>query len=118
MRWRAVAQLTDPDQAITFVRSFAYTSGPPYGLLLDQRLPGWRAKLNAQSDLSALLASTLPRQPDGSAKARYRSRLVEGPTLLLPGKMPSEVVGSVRLNCDNFCVSIRSRPASTPLALH
>jgi hypothetical protein len=38
-RWRAVGKLTDPDQSITFVRSFAYTSGPPYGLLLDQRLP-------------------------------------------------------------------------------
>jgi len=110
-RWRAIAKLTDPDQSITFVRSFAYTSGPPYGLLLDQRLPGWRTKLSAQSDLSALLASTLPPHSAVSAearaslygavairiaeaerahkaeaaKARYRARLVEGPTLLLPG---------------------------------
>jgi hypothetical protein len=111
-RWRAIAKLSDPDQSITLVRSFAYTSGPPYGLLLDQRLPGWRAKLSAQSDLSALLGATLPHQPEVSAearahfygaasirlaederarkaeaaKARYRARLVEGPTLLLPGK--------------------------------
>jgi len=110
-RWRAIGKLTDPDQSITFVRSFAYTSGPPYGLLLDSRLPGWRTKLSAQSDLSALLASTLPPQAAVSAearapvygaaairlaeteraqkakaaKARYRARLVEGPTLLLPG---------------------------------
>ncbi len=110
-RWRAIGKLTDPDQSITFVRSFAYTSGPPYGLLLDQRLPGWRRHLCAQSDLSALLASTLPthaavpaeaRAPlygaaairiaeaerarkAQAAKARYRARLVEGPTLLLPG---------------------------------
>jgi hypothetical protein len=110
-RWRAIAKLTDPDQSITFVRSFAYTSGLPYGLLLDQHLPGWRAKLSAQSDLSTLLASTLPPQAAASAetrasaygaaairiaeaerarktaatKARYRARLIEGPTLLLPG---------------------------------
>jgi hypothetical protein len=110
-RWRAIGKLIDPDQSITFVRSFAYTSGPPYGLLLDQRLPGWRTKLSAQSDLSALLASTLAPHAAVSAearasfygavvirvaeaerahkaeaaKARYRARLVEGPTLLLPG---------------------------------
>jgi hypothetical protein len=110
-RWRIIGKLTDPDQSITFVRSFAYTSGPPYGLLLDQRYPRWRTKLSAQSDLSALLASTLPphaivsaearapvygaaairvaeaerAQKAEAAKSRYRSRLVEGPTLLLPG---------------------------------
>jgi hypothetical protein len=111
-RWRSIGKLSDPDQSITFVRSFAYTSGPPYGLLLDSRLPGWRTKLSAQSDLSALLASTLPPHATVSAearaplygaaairlaeaeraqraeavRARYRARLVEGPTLLLPGK--------------------------------
>jgi hypothetical protein len=110
-RWRTIGKLTDPDQSITFVRSFAYTSGPAYGLLLDQRLPGWRTKLAAQSDLSALLASTLPpdvpvsadaraplygagatrmseaarAQRTEAAKARYRARLVEGATLTLPG---------------------------------
>jgi hypothetical protein len=110
-RWRAIGKLSDPDQSITFVRSFAYTSGPPYGLLLDERYPRWRTKLSAQSDLSALLASTLPphaavsaearaplygaaairiaeterAQKAEIAKARYRARLVEGPTLLLPG---------------------------------
>ncbi len=110
-RWRAIGKLTAPDQNITFVRSFAYTSGPPYGLLLDQRYPRWRTKLSAQSDLSALLASTLPPQAAISAearaplygavairiaeaeraqrteaaKARYRARLIEGPTLVLPG---------------------------------
>ena len=110
-RWHVIGKLTNPDRSITFVRSFAYTSGPPYGLLLDQRLPGWRTRLSAQSDLSALLASTLPSHAAVSAearaafygagairiaeteraqkaeatKARYRARLVEGPTLLLPG---------------------------------
>jgi hypothetical protein len=110
-RWRAIGKLTDPDQSGTFVRSFAYTSGPPYGLLLDSRLPGWRTKLSTQSDLSALLDLALPphaavsaearasvygaaairiaeaerAQKAEAAKARYRARLVDGPTLLLPG---------------------------------
>jgi hypothetical protein len=110
-RWRAIGKLTAPDQSITFVRSFAYTSGPPYGLLLDSRVPGWRTKLSAQADLSALLAATLPPHAAVSAearaplygaaairvaeaqraqkaeatRARYRARLVDGPTLLLPG---------------------------------
>lgn len=110
-RWRVIGKLTAPDQGMTFVRSFAYTSGPPYGLLLDVRLPGWRKNLSAGSDLSALLASTLSppvatsadaRAPSygaaairiaeadrsekaEAAKARYRARLIEGPTLLLPG---------------------------------
>jgi hypothetical protein len=109
-RWYAVARLTDPDQSISFVRSFAYTSGPAYGLLLDERLPGWRRNLTAQSDLGALLASTvkglLPSAEARAAvygaaairvaendraakiaatKARYRKLLVDGPTLTLPG---------------------------------
>ena len=110
-RWRVIGKLTDPDQSITFVRSFAYTSGPPYGLLLDSRHPGWRTKLSVRSDLSTLLAATLPPSAAVSAevrapvygaaairsaeterarkaeavKARYRARLVEGPTLLSAG---------------------------------
>jgi hypothetical protein len=110
-RWRAIGKLADPDLGITFVRSFAYTSGPPYGLLLDDRLPGWRTKLTVDSDLGALVESTLPPHapvaaPERAAyygaadiwiaederaskaeaaKARYRSRLVNGPTLFLPG---------------------------------
>lgn len=109
-RWRAIGRLADPDQTATFVRFFAYISGPPYGMLLDERLPGWRAKLTAGSDLGDLLASTLPGPAAGSAearaavygaaalriseadraakadaeKARWRALLVDGPTLLLP----------------------------------
>ena len=109
-RWRTIAKLTAPDQSMTFVRSFAYTSGPAYGLLLDQRMPGWRKKLTEQSDLGDLLASTLHgpvkddaekrasvygasairmAEADRSAKAdaekaHYRALLVDGPTLTLP----------------------------------
>lgn len=108
-KWFAAARLLDPDLTKTFVRSFAYTSGPAYGLLLDERLPGWRKKLSVQSDLSKLLASTI-KGSLGSAdarasayglaairiseedlsvkteaiKTRYRNLLVDGPTLTLP----------------------------------
>ncbi|MFP4004300.1 MAG: hypothetical protein ACLFV8_11030 [Alphaproteobacteria bacterium] len=108
--WHAVAQLTHPDASISFVRSFAYISGPPYGLLLDKRMPGWREKLSKQSDLGDLLQSSLAEATPVSAeeragiygvsairiaetdraekiaaqKARYRALLVEGPTLTLP----------------------------------
>ena len=41
----------------TFVRSFAYASGPAYGLLLDDAKPGWRAGLKGSDDLGALLGA-------------------------------------------------------------
>jgi hypothetical protein len=40
-----------------FVRSFAYVSGPAYGVLLDESGIGWRKQLKPDSDLGALLAS-------------------------------------------------------------
>lgn len=109
-RWRTIGKLDSPDTSFSFVRYFAYTSGPAYGLLLDERAPGWRAKLAKDSDLGLLLAATLKRpvqddavqraafygaagirmeEADRSAKAdaekaRYRARLVDGPTLTLP----------------------------------
>jgi hypothetical protein len=109
-RWRAAGKLAHPDTTISFVRSFAYTSGPGYGLLLDERAPGWRTRIDAQSDLGALLGSALggkvrvsaedraalygaseirmmeaDRAAKGEAeKARYRALLMTGPTLTTP----------------------------------
>lgn len=109
-RWRAAGKLAHPDVSMSLVRSFSYTSGPGYGLLLDERLPGWRAQLSAQSDLGVLLGTSLKGDVSDSAeeraahygaaelrvseadraaraeaaKARYRALLVDGPTLALP----------------------------------
>ncbi len=44
------------DRHPNFVRSFAYVSGPAYGILLDYAAPTWRKGLTPQSDLGALLA--------------------------------------------------------------
>ena len=95
-------------------RSFAYTSGPAYGLLLDDRAPGWTRRVRLATDLSVLLqeAYLLPTATLGDAEAaaaklggaelrvreeskeQTRKRhlaavldpLTKGPTLRLPGK--------------------------------
>ena len=45
-----------PDRHPNFVRSFAYDSGPAYGLLFDASGTSWRQGLTPQSDLGTLLA--------------------------------------------------------------
>ena len=95
----------DPD--VSFVRSFAYDTGPSYGLLLDATRPGWRRTFAKDSDLSALLAADAKATPapdpvaraaaydgahlraeeekrDHNRQARlavYRAALVEGPVI-------------------------------------
>src|SRR5262245_20129333 len=103
----------------SFVRSFAYVSGPLYGLLLDDARPDWRTALAGGADLGELLrvATALP-PPDSSARAAepraagygrdslraaerererrrqerlagLKRRFVEGPTLRLPLRSPN-----------------------------
>lgn len=43
----------------TFVRAFAYGTGPALGVLLDQFSPGWRDAVRTRRDLSALLAQSI-----------------------------------------------------------
>jgi len=98
----------------TLVSSFAYWSGPAYGLLLDQTGTDWKTNLSADSDFGDLLKSAyaieMPDSPaaftesrsevyDGAALlasetareekknrelAGYRQRFVDGPVLILP----------------------------------
>ena len=98
----------------TFVRSFAYASGPAYGLLLDETGVNWRRSLRASDDLASLLLTlrklSLPNDLanaanerathyDGTALAAaedrreqnrreqetiYRARLIDGPVLVIP----------------------------------
>jgi hypothetical protein len=93
------AHVGDP----SFVRSFAYATGPAYGLMLDRTAPGWRARVADAGSLTALLpappgagdadaydgralrASETARAERRAAElARYRRLLVEGPVLVLP----------------------------------
>jgi hypothetical protein len=98
----------------TFVRSFAYATGPAYGLLLDRYDPTWRVELKAGPRLDQLLQTAMkltapaPGEAALAARARlyddgtlraaevareaarqkrlagYRAALVEGPVLNLP----------------------------------
>ena len=95
----------------SFVRTFAYFSGPAFGILLDASSRGWRKRIKSNDDLAVLLMQALNIQPSTEVKiaaARYngaeillseekreqarQARLdelykmyVEGPTLLFPG---------------------------------
>ena len=107
----ALVVLTPADKEVSFVRTFAYASGPAYGLLLDEASPGWPRRLRASDDLGALLMNALAVQPStnaASVAAAYggaellaaeqnrqhlrqqridelRRQFVDGPVLILPG---------------------------------
>jgi hypothetical protein len=106
-----VEGLTTADSGESFVRTFAYASGPAYGLLLDDASPGWTRRIRANDDLATLLMRALGIQPAvdaTAAAARYggagiraaeeqreddrqariaelRRRFVDGPVLIMPG---------------------------------
>jgi hypothetical protein len=106
----AVDQLAKATQSQTFIRTFAYASGPAYGLLLDDLSPGWTRRVKSSDDLGQLLMAAANVQPAESAAAaatRYdgpalriaeekrdveqrariaalRRRFVDGPVLVLP----------------------------------
>jgi hypothetical protein len=95
----------------SFVRTFAYASGPAYGLLLDASSPDWTRRVRGTDDLATVVARELAVQPatDATASAtRYggadlrgaeqqraqqrqervaelRQRFVDGPVLLISG---------------------------------
>jgi len=103
-------RLDNVDKDTSFVRGFAYLTGPAYGLLLDALDPGWTRRLKKSDDLPAVLSKAANVTPAGDAAARaqayggaelraeeehrdavhrellakYRALLVDGPTLELP----------------------------------
>jgi hypothetical protein len=113
-RFLATYLETQPDARPSFTRSFAYLSGPAYGVLLDLLDSSWRKKLTAQDDFEILIrqkyglheaepskaraeeraqkyggpALRQKEQQRESARqeriARYRKLLVDGPVLILP----------------------------------
>lgn len=60
----------------TFVRAFAYGTGPAIGVLLDQFDSAWRDEVRKNRDIGALLAQAIrfqrPRDLDKTARARSR----------------------------------------------
>ena len=107
-------RLEDAKKRPTFVRSFAYWSGPALGFLLDGLGMSWRKDLKASDDLGILLKDylniRLPENLKTAAEERsqlydgdvirkaeeqrealrkkriaeYRARLVDGPVLVIP----------------------------------
>ena len=55
----ALYDLTVHARDATFVRSFAYATGPAYGLLLDHYAPGWHAQLKSGDGFDVMLARAL-----------------------------------------------------------
>ncbi|MES2178870.1 MAG: hypothetical protein V4550_13495 [Gemmatimonadota bacterium] len=110
---RVARRLREFQSTPTYVRSFAYATGPALGLLLDHFSPDWRSEIGRTKDLARLLSraiqpradADLARQTeriavryggaiidrdelarDSQRKARlaaYAARLVDGPTLTL-----------------------------------
>lgn len=108
---RAVEILTGAETAESFVRTFAYHTGPAYGLLLDASSSSWRQRIRGTDDFGALLAGAFTVQPAAdvaASAARYggaalraaeeqrerqrqerlaelRRRFVDGPVLVIRG---------------------------------
>ncbi|MDX1429379.1 MAG: hypothetical protein R3282_03780, partial [Rhodothermales bacterium] len=76
---QAVSDLQNASASSTFVRSFAYATGPAYGLLLDAYKPGWRSVASPEAGIVDLLAESVAfshseaKRADG-AIARYDGR--------------------------------------------
>jgi hypothetical protein len=110
----AADNLASGEKRKSFVRSFAYVSGPAYGILLDGEGKNWRRGLKPADDFGAMLQNALSiklpddikqavakasQSYDGDALrnreterdlgrkraiAEYRSRLIDGPVLAIP----------------------------------
>ncbi len=107
------AKLATMEKGDSFSRSFAYGTGPAYGLLLDRYAPHWRERLKASDDLGTLLERALGARRLGGhvditaaelryggeavfaeehqlqvtreqAEATWKAALVDGPVLRLP----------------------------------
>ncbi len=108
---RGLELLAEAEQMESFVRTYAYKSGPAYGLLLDAASPGWTRKMSVGDEPAVLLMRALGVEPAAdaaAAAARYggaelraieeqreqqrqarfaelRRRFVAGPVFVMPG---------------------------------
>ena len=122
-RRAAASALGGVDAKTSLVGNFEGSSGPAYGVLLDDILPGWRRQVRVTSDLGDLLASatdgpmttdvavaatrydgatlrTAEEERDRAQQVRVaelRRRFVDGPVLTMPGagSGTSNTTGSV-----------------------
>jgi hypothetical protein len=71
---RVAKYVRDYETTPTFVRAFAYGTGPALGILLDQFDPGWRDTIRANRDMGALLAKAIDLKLPGNLTAFARAR--------------------------------------------
>jgi len=73
---RVAKYVSDYETTPTFVRAFAYGTGPAIGLLLDRFAPNWRDAVRMRRDIGALLGEAVgfrtPRDLAGVARSRAR----------------------------------------------
>ncbi len=69
----ATRELTEFESRSTYVRSFAYATGPALGLLLDRYAPGWRTQLRTHYDPAGLLAAALGFRADDGLEREARA---------------------------------------------
>src|SRR5271165_5577948 len=85
-----LAEVTLPlaPERSSFVRTFAYVTGPSYGYLLDQSGQSWRSKLQAGSDLSQILAAAyqIENSPVAQTEAVHRAPSLTMETRSLHGR--------------------------------
>jgi hypothetical protein len=70
----ALEALSGAESSESFVRTFAYFTGPAYGVLLDASSADWRRRIRATDDFAALLSGALAIQPAtdvAAAAGRY-----------------------------------------------
>jgi hypothetical protein len=65
----ALEALSGAETGESFVRTFAYFTGPAYGVLLDASSPGWRQQIRGTDDFPVLLARAFAVQPAADAAA-------------------------------------------------
>ena len=68
-------QVESAEDSNSFVRSFAYATGPALGFLLDRYSQNWRVSIAQTRSLSNMLTTTvaLPRQEEWADQARKRA---------------------------------------------
>lgn len=102
-----VRRLANADKGERFARSFAYTSGPAWGTLIEMRDPRWTRKIKASDDLGKLAKhawqiATAPLHPerysgqavraDEDARAetkramfaQLKAKFIDGPVVVIP----------------------------------
>ena len=102
-----VRRLANADKAERLARSFAYTSGPAWGSLIEMREPRWTRRVKPSDDLGALARrawgiKTMPLHPeryaadairaDEDARAEkkrvmfagLRTKFIDGPVIVIP----------------------------------